>query len=413
VLDTARIRSRFPALGATHGGRPIVYADAPGGTQVPDSVIEAVAGWYRDGISNTHGAFPRSEATDRLIADAREAAADLLGTSAERIVFGQNATSLLFHLARAFARTIGPGDEVVVTSLDHDANVRPWLVAAADAGATARRVDVRDDDVTLDTDSLDAVLSDRTKLVAVTMASNAVGTITPVREVIARAHAVGALVVVDAVHAAQHLPVEMDASGADIAAVSAYKFFGPHVGMLAVRRELLEAWTPDRVRPAAERGPERWETGTQNHEGLAGTIAVIEYLADLGRTDGDPSDGTRRAAVAAAYRAIAQHERALAARFLEGVARLPHIELVGIADPGRVDERTPTFAIRCDGREPLEVAKQLADRGIWTWDGHYYAIELFERLGLLDTGGAVRIGFCHYHSLQEVERVLAALGELG
>lgn len=412
MLDPDRIRDRFPALGATPGGRPVVLADAPGGTQVPDVVIDAVSGWYREGISNTHGAFPRSEATDALIAAARAAAGDLLGAPADGIVFGQNATSLLLHVARSFARTIGPGDEVVVTSLDHDANIRPWAIGARDAGAEIRWVDVRPDDATLDLGSLERAISPRTRLVAVTAASNAVGTIPPVVEVVERAHAVGALVALDAVHAAQHLTVDLAGSGADLLVSSAYKVFGPHLGMLAATADVLERWTPDKLRPAPDRAPERWETGTQNHEALAGTIAAIEYLADLGRSFGEVADGSRRAAILAAFRAIGEHERTLAEAFLEGVAGMAHVDIVGIADVARAHERTPTFAIRCRARSPLEAAKQLADRGIWTWDGHHYAIELFERLGLLTSGGVLRIGFCHYHTLDEVDRVLEAVGEL-
>jgi cysteine desulfurase family protein (TIGR01976 family) len=412
VLDPARIRDRFPALGAAHGGRPVVFADAPGGTQVPDVVIEAVSGWYRRGISNTHGAFARSRATDASIAEARAAVGDLLGAPAEGIVFGQNATSLLLHVARAFARTIGPDDEIVVTALDHDANIRPWVIAARDAGATVRWVDVRPHDVTLELGSLERVLSSRTRLVAVTMASNAVGTIPPLVEVVERARSVGALVALDAVHAAQHLRVDLIGSGVDLLVASAYKVFGPHLGMLAATQDLLDRWEPDKLRPAPDRSPERWETGTQNHEALAGVIAAVDYLAELGHAFGDPIDGSRSSAIRAAFDAIGAHERALAAGFLEGIRGMSHVEVVGIADPTRAAERTPTFSLRLNGCSPLEAAERLAERGIWTWDGHHYAIELFDRLGLLAAGGSLRIGFCHYHGADEVDRVLEAVREL-
>jgi cysteine desulfurase family protein (TIGR01976 family) len=411
---TFDVRSQFPALGRPGpDGRPYVWADAPGGSQAPVSVIDAVAGRMRTGASNTHGAFVTSHEIDELIGTAREAGADFLGCDPDEVVFGPNATTLLLHLSRSFARTIGGGDEVVVTRLDHDANVRPWILAARDAGATVRWVDVRVDDVTLDLDSFDAALSERTKLVAFTLASNAVGTMPPARELVRRAKATGAVVALDGVHCAQHRAIGVHALGADIVATSPYKFFGPHMGMAAVGRELLERWAPYKLRPASDANPNRWETGTQNHEGMAGTIAAIEYIADAGRTFGGPGNDSRRTAIEAGFGAFEAHERALAVRFLEGIERIPAVRLIGIADPARAGERTPTFAIRLDDQHPLDSAKGLADRGIFVWDGHYYAIEVFDRLGLLESGGAVRIGFCHYHTPDEVDRVLEALRDLG
>jgi cysteine desulfurase family protein (TIGR01976 family) len=396
TFDVEAIRARFPALArAGADGRPYVWADAPGGSQAPDSVIAAVAGRMRAGASNQHGAFPVSRDVDDLIEDAHRAGAGFLGCDPDEIVFGQNATSLLLHLSRSFARTLEPGDDVVVTRLDHDANVRPWVLAARDAGANVRWVDVREDDVTLDLDSFDAQLTDRTKLVAFTLASNAVGTIPPAAELIRRAKAAGALVALDGVHAAQHRAIDLHGLGADIVATSPYKFFGPHQGMLGVRRELLTTWEPYKLRPVSDELPDRWETGTQSHEALAGTIAAIAYIADAGGFD-----------------VFAAHERALTTRFLEGLARIPTVRLIGIADPARADERTPTFAVRAGDRDPFETSAALAERGIFTWDGHYYAIEVFDRLGLLATGGAVRIGFCHYHTIEEIERVLDALEDL-
>jgi cysteine desulfurase family protein (TIGR01976 family) len=407
VLDVEAIRSRFPALSRTGAdGRPLVLADAPGGSQVPDTVIEAVSGHYRRGMSNTHGAFPTSEDTDRVIADARAGAADLTGAEPDEIVVGPNATTLLFHLSRSFAKTLAPGDEVVLTRLDHDANVRPWVLAAADAGATVRWVDVREEDVTVDLDSFDAALSERTKLVAFTLASNAVGTIPPAAELVRRAKAVGAMVVLDGVHFAQHRLLDLHGVGADVIACSPYKFFGPHLGLLAARRSLLETLTPYKLVPSSDEVPERWETGTQNHEGLAGLAAAVEYLSGLG------TGVTRRERLAAAYAAIAEHERDLARRFLEGIAELPGVRLWGIGDLDRLEERTPTFAIRVGSEHPRRTAEALAARGIAVWDGDYYAREIMTRLGLLETGGAVRIGFCHYHTQDEVDRVLEALTEL-
>ena len=407
-FDVDALRTRFPALARTGpDGRPFVWADAPGGSQAPDTVIAAVAERMRHGASNTHGAFPASVEIDALIADAHHAGADLLGCDPDEVVFGQNATSLLLHLSRSFARTIRPGDEVMVTRLDHDANVRPWVLAARDAGATVRWVDVRDDDVTIDEASFEARLSDRTRLVAFTLASNAVGSIPPALGLIRRAKEVGALVALDGVHAAQHRAIDLHGLGADVVATSPYKFFGPHQGMLGVRRELLETWEPYKLRPVDDVNPHRWETGTQSHEAMAGTIAAIDYIADAaGR------HASRREGIEAAFAAFGAHERALTSHFLNGLAHLRDVRVIGIADPTRVDERTPTFAVRVAAQPPAQTSAALAERGIFTWDGHYYAIEVFDRLGLLPSGGAVRIGFCHYHTVAEVDRVLEALADV-
>ncbi len=409
VLDLRSIRARFPALARIgEDGSPPVLADAPGGSQVPDVVIEAVSGHYRRGMSNTHGVFATSEETDDVIAEARRAAADLTGADPGEIVFGPNATTLLFHLSRSFSKVLQPGDELVVTRLDHDANVRPWVLAAADAGATVRWVDVREDDVTIDIDSFAAALSPRTKLVAFTLASNAVGTIPPAADLVALAKEVGAVVAVDAVHLTQHRLPDLHGLGADLLVCSPYKFFGPHLGILAARRHLLETWTPYKLVPASDGAPERWETGTQNHEGLAGLVAAVEYLAGIEGAAGMP----RRERLATSYDAIATHERTLADRFLDGIDGLPGVRLWGISDRARLDERTPTFAIRVQDEHPAQTAKRLAARGIFVWDGDYYAREIMVRLGLFDSGGAVRIGFCHYHTPAEVDRVLEALATL-
>jgi cysteine desulfurase family protein (TIGR01976 family) len=407
TYDVTRIRARFPALARTGGdGRPYVWADAPGGSQMVDSAIDAVTARMRAGASNTHGVFPVSEEIDTLIADARRAGADLLGCDPGEIVFGQNATSLLLHLSRSIGRTWGAGDEVVVTRLDHDANVRPWILAAADAGATVRWVDVRPDDVTLDLDDLAQVVGPRTRLVACTLASNAVGTMPPVADVVAIAKRAGALVALDGVHLAQHRAIDLHGLGADLVATSPYKYFGPHQGMAAVRADLLASLVPYKLRAAPDEDPERWESGTQNHEALAGTVAAIDYIAEAG------GGGDRRDAVRRGYDAFEAHERELAARFLEGIGGLPAVRLIGIADASRLDERTPTFAVRVGDQHPIETSRLLGERGIFTWEGHYYAIEVFERLGLLETGGALRIGFCHYHTLDEVDRVLEGLADL-
>ena len=412
--DLSALRARFPALRRIQDGRAVVIADAPGGSQVPDTVIEAVSARYREGISNLDGAFATSRETQQVVDAARQAGADLVGTSPERIVFGPNSTSLLFHAARAFTRTLEPGDEVVVTRLDHDANIRPWVLAARDAGATVRWVDLRTEDATLDIASFHEALSDRTRLVAFTLASNGVGTITPAAALVRTAKEAGALVAVDGVHLAQHRAIDFDALGADLLSVSPYKVFGPHLGMLAAGPAVLDGWDPYRLRPAQDYpSPERWETGTQNHEGLAGFVAAVDYLAEAGRTFGDATaESSRAAAVRAAFAVFGAHERALAARFLDGLARIDGARLWGVNDPDRLDERTPTFALRLGDHHPAKTAEALGERGIFVWDGHYYAMELMQRLGILDDGGAVRIGFCHYHTSDEADRVLDALADL-
>jgi cysteine desulfurase family protein (TIGR01976 family) len=410
--DLTPLRGRFPGLARALDGRPCVFADAPGGSQVPEAVIEAMASYMRTSNANAHGAFVTSAETDRLIEEAHRAGADLLGCDASEVVFGPNATTLLFALSRSVARTLGPGDEIVVTRLDHDANIRPWLMAAEDTGAAVRWVDVRDDDVTIDLDSFEEALTERTRIVAFTLASNAVGTVTPAADLAELAHEAGALVVCDGVHVAQHRLIDVGAIGADVVVCSPYKIFGPHLGILFGRRELLESWHPYKVRAASEELPYRWETGTQNHEGFAGFVAAADYLADVGRTHGNPAGRRRRDAMAAAFDVIGAHEANLSRRFLEGIGGIDELRLYGITTTDRVAERTPTFAVRIADQHPFETAKLLGERGIFVWDGHYYALELMERLGLQETGGAVRVGFCHYNTDQEVDRVLGELASL-
>ena len=406
--DLARIRSRFPALARQIDGRPAVFVDAPGGSQVPEPVIEAMAGYLRRSNANAHGAFATSQETDDVIAEAHRAAADLLNADTDEVVFGPNATTLLFAISRSVARMLGSGDEVVVTRLDHDANVWPWVLAAQDAGATVRWVDIREDDATLEVPSFEAALSERTKIVAFTLASNAVGTITPAAELARLVHErTPAIVACDGVHLAQHRRIDVRAIGADLVVCSPYKIFGPHLGILFGRREVLSSLRPYKVRPAEDALPFAFETGTQNHEGFAGWIAAVGYLAELGEGTG------RRAAVRDAFeRAIVPWEAELSRRFLVGIRAIPSVRLYGIAEPERAGERTPTFAVRVADQHPAETAKTLAGRGIFVWDGNYYALEIMERLGLQDSGGAVRIGFCHYNTPDEVDRVLEELATL-
>ncbi len=414
MTDLSSVRGRFPALARTLGGRPCVFADAPGGTQVPEIVIAAMDRYLRRSNANAGGAFATSHETDRVIAGAREAAADLLGCRPDEIVFGPNTTTLAFALSRSLAREVASGDEVVVTVLDHDANVTPWLEVAEDTGATARWVDIRDEECALDLEGLEDALGERTRLVAFTLASNAVGTIPDAAAIVAliRDLAKDALIAVDAVHLAPHRPIDVRSLGADVLFCSAYKFFGPHLGLMYARREHLEAWHAYKVRPAPEEAPERWETGTQSHEALAGLTAAVEYLAGLGREFGDARGAGRRRAVRAGLEAAGRHEVALSRRFLAGLARIPSARLYGIRDPARVAERTPTFAIRLADRSPRSVAEELGRRGIFAWDGNYYALALMERLGLEGSGGAVRIGFCHYNTAEEVDRVLEEVASL-
>jgi cysteine desulfurase family protein (TIGR01976 family) len=384
-----------------------VFLDGPGGSQVPQSVIDAVTDCLAYRNANDGGAFATSRAVGELVEAARGAVADLLGAAdPDEVVFGANMTTLTFALSRALARTWKAGDEVVVTRLDHDANIAPWVLAATDTGVTVRFLDIDPSDCTLRLDLLPTLLSDRTKLVAVGLASNAVGTVNPVREVVAAARRVGALVFVDAVHAVPHRSVDVVALGADFLACSPYKFFGPHLGVLWGRRDLLEQLPAYKVRPAPDSGPGRWMTGTPSFEAIAGTHGAVEYLASLGTgTD-------RRAALVACYEAIRAHETALAAQFLGGLARLPAWRVWGIADTARLGERVSTFGLSHRTRPAGEVASALGAQGLFVWSGHFYAQGLIERLGLAP-GGMLRLGFLHYNTAEEVVRTLDALAAVG
>ncbi|HUR52594.1 MAG TPA: cysteine desulfurase-like protein, partial [Gemmataceae bacterium] len=381
--------------------------DGPGGSQVPRSVIDAVADCLAHRNANDGGAFATSRAAGEVVDAARGAVADLIGAAnPDEVVFGPNMTTLTFALSRALAKTWRPGDEIVVTRLDHDANVTPWVLAAADAGATVRFLDIDPADCTLRLDLLPTLLNERTKLVAVGLASNAVGTVNPVREVVAAARGVGALVFVDAVHAVPHRPVDVVALGADFLACSPYKFFGPHAGVLWGHRDLLERLPAYKVRPAPDAGPGRWMTGTPSFEAIAGTHAAVDYLASLG------IGGDRRAALAAGYAMIRAHETALAAQFLDGLARLPGWRVWGIADRTRIGDRVPTFGLTHRTRPAAEVARTLGEQGLFVWSGHFYAQGLIERLGLAPEG-VLRIGCLHYNTAAEVARTLDALAAAG
>jgi cysteine desulfurase family protein (TIGR01976 family) len=410
TVDLSAARRQFPALARSVGGAPAVYADAPGGTQVPSSVIDAVSRYLADRNANTGGAFVTSEATDETIAEARRAGADLLGCSADEIVFGANMTSLAFALSRSITRLLRPGDNVVVTALDHDANVMPWVEAARDACAEVRWADLDPVTGTLDLDSLDGALNRRTRVVAFTLASNALGTVPPADDIVARieAKATEALIICDGVHLAPHRAMHAAALGADVVLCSAYKFFGPHVSVMFLRRAVADGLHAYKVRPAHDEHPDRWENGTKNHEGLAGFTAAIDYIAGLAAPPGSNEPSGRRGRVLASMHAVERFEAELATRFIEGLERIGNARLYGLA-AGQVDARTPTFAVTMANHQPRAVAARLGDRGVFVWDGNYYALAAMERLGLEPHGGAVRVGFCHYNTAEEVDRVLEEL----
>jgi cysteine desulfurase family protein (TIGR01976 family) len=408
-FDANAVRPLFPALREAVGGRPALFFDAPGGTQVPQSVIDAIGGYLTHSNANAHGAFLTSRRTDAVLAGAHQALADLLGCAPDEVFFGQNMTSLTFALSRAIGRELGPGDEVVVTRLDHDANVAPWR-ALEERGVTVREVDVDIEDCTLDMADLAAKITPRTKLVAVGYASNAVGTINDVRKVAELARSVGALSFVDAVHYAPHGPIDVQALGCDFLACSVYKFFGPHVGVIYGKREHLERLQPYKVRPASNTSPDRWMTGTQNHEGLAGSIAAVDYLAGLAAPEAQAAG--RRAALVDAMTTIKRYERELSERLVGGLLRIPGLTFYGIREPERFDRRTPTVSFRLAGHPPATIAARLGEQGIFVWNGNYYALSLTERLGVETDGGMVRVGLAHYNTAEEVDRLLDALEAL-
>jgi cysteine desulfurase family protein (TIGR01976 family) len=409
-FDVEWARAQFPALQQTVNGQPAVFFDAPGGTQVPQRVIDAISQYLATSNANTHGAFLTSERTDRVYSGAHVAMADFFNCDPDEVVFGANMTTLTFALSRSIGRDLKSGDELLVTQLDHDANVSPW-VALEERGAKVRTADIKPADCTLDMFDLQAKVRRSTRLVAVGYAANAVGTINDVAEVVRLAHGVGALAFVDAVHFAPHGLIDVRALDCDFLACSAYKFFGPHVGVLYGKREHLQRLRPHKLRACTEQLPDRWESGTQNHEGMAGTIAAIDYLADLGRHH-VPGVGNRREALAAAYEVVAQHERELAERLIRGLLEISGLTFYGIKDPAKFDQRTPTVAVRMEGYTPRELAEQLGQRGIFTWDGNYYAVDLVERLGVQKDGGMLRIGLAHYNTAEEVDRVLQELRAL-
>jgi len=414
ALDVDWVRAQFPSLRRTVNGTPAAFLDAPAGTQVPQQVADAMRDYLLHDNANTAGAFETSRRTDAMLAEAHQAMADFLGCERDEVFFGQNMTSLTFALSRAIGRELQPGDEIVVTTLDHDANVAPWR-ALEERGMVVRQADIHVEDCTLDMDDLRRKITGRTRLMAVGYAANAVGTINDVKEVVRLARAAGALSFIDAVHYAPHGPIDVRALGCDFLACSPYKFFGPHQGVIYGKREHLARLRPYKVRPAPDSLPDRWETGTLSHESIAGVAAAVDYIAGIGRRFAASSAASpvpRREAILAAYGVIREYEMSLARKLIAGLVEIPGLTFYGISDPARFQQRVPTVGVRLARAKPAEIAAYLGERGIFTWDGNYYAINLTERLGVERDGGLLRIGLVHYNTAEEVERLLAALREL-
>jgi len=409
LLDTAWVRSQFPSLKTQVNGHTAAFLDGPAGTQVPTQVIHAIQSYLLTANANTGGAFLTSRRTEEIIAHARAAMADLFNCEKDEVVFGQNMTTITYAFSRAIARDLKPGDEILLTTLDHDANFSPWK-ALEEKGIIIRTVDIREADCTLDLDDLKSKLNEKTRLVAVGYASNSVGTINPVAEITRLAHAAGAMIYIDAVHYAPHGLIDVKALDCDFLVCSPYKFFGPHMGALYGKRQHLQSFRPYKVRPCSDQLPDRWESGTQIHELIAGIGAAVEYLAELGRRC-DPNATTRREALASAYHSTVTHETGIIWRLIDGLKSIPGVRVYGITDPQRSAERCSTLSLRLGNHHPTAIATFLGERGIFTWDGNYYALNLSERLGVESQGGMLRIGLVHYNTSEEVDRLLAALRE--
>lgn len=411
-LDLHLVRQQFPAL-----RRPVIFFDNPGGTQIAQPAIDRMLSYLTLHNANHGGAFATSRESDAILDEAHRAMADFLNAaSPQEIVFGANMTTLTLHISRSIARTWKPGDEIVVTRLDHDANITPWVLAAEDRGCNVRWVDFHPEDGTLNLEQMQSALDGRPRLVAVGYASNALGTINPVKKIVEMAHAAGAWVYVDAVQYAPHGPIDVQALGCDFLVCSAYKFFGPHVGVLYGRYDLLEELVAYKVRPAPAEPPGKFETGTLNHEGIAGVLGAIEYLEWLGRTFGQVYAEKyaerypgRRGVLKQAMAAVRAYEFELSRALLDVLQETPGVTIYGLTDSRRLEERVPTYAFTWKGFHPREVAHRLAQENIFVWDGNYYALAVTERLGLEESGGMVRVGPVHYNTLDEVERLREAL----
>ncbi len=418
-LDLEHIRSQFPALAMQVNGQPAIFLDNPGGAQVPQTVIDAVSRYLAHSNANHGGAFATSQRSDEILDDAHGAMADMLNArSADEIVFGPNMTTLTFSVSRALGRQIGPGDEIVLTRMDHDANITPWVMMAQDRGATVRWVDFDVEDYTLDMAGLRDVLSERTKIVAVGYASNALGTVHDVATITRWAHEVGALVFIDAVQYAPHGPIDVQALGCDLLAMSGYKFFGTHIGVLFGRYDLLDSLPAYKVRPAPNEPPGKFETGTQNHEGIAGGLAAVNFLAEIGRQYGGDYGSQyaglsgRRLHLKTGMATLRAYDHTLSAAILDELETLPGVRIHGISDRSRLHERVPTVSFSWPGRHPRAIAAYLGQQGIFVWDGNYYALSVTQRLGLEDKGGMVRVGAALYNTVDEIRRLGDALRAL-
>ena len=390
-IDIAAVRAEFPALARMEGSLTAAYLDGPGGTQTPTPVIRAMAGVLERGISNLGGGFGASDEAAQVTAGARAAMGRMFGADPSTISFGQNMTSITFAMSRALSTTWRAGDAIVLTSLDHDANFTPWTMAA-DAGVEVRVAEFERATGLLDPSAVADLLDERVRMVAVCLASNALGTVVDIATICEAAHHFGALVYVDAVHAAPHLGIDVGTLGCDLLVASAYKFFGPHTGILYGTPEVMASTDAYKVRPAPSDPPGKWETGTQSFESLAGVTAAVEYLEALG------------------HDSVGTYEQALGQRFLDGIAGMTHVELYGVPEMG--ENRVATFAVAVEAHHPDEVAGRMAEAGVYVWSGHYYAVNVMDRLGVLDTGGLVRIGFVHYNTSDEVDRALEVLESL-
>lgn len=416
TLEPETIRRHFPAL-----ERPAIFFDNPGGTQIARMAAERMQRYLYTCNANHEGAFETSRQSDAILEEAHAAMADFLNAARpEEIIFGNNMTTLTLHLSRSLAQQLQPGDEIVVTRLDHDANISPWLLAAEDRGCKVTWIDFDVEDGTLKLDEFEKALARKPKLAAFGYASNALGTINPVRQMTEMAHAAGTLVFVDAVQYAPHGPIDVQALGVDMLACSSYKFFGPHAGALYGRYDLLDGLKAYKVRPATDALPGKFETGTQNHEGIAGILGTLEYLEWLGKTFGSEQEQAlrergydgQRLEFKKALTAIRAYEFELSRRLLTTLQGVPGLRLYGLSDPLRLDERVPTFSFTLDGWEPRAVAEALAKESIYTWDGNYYALAVTERLGLEGKGGMVRVGAVHYNTLEEIDRLGETLKRL-
>jgi len=408
-LDPSIIRSQFPSL-----DRPAIFFDNPGGTQIARQSAARIQTYLLETNANHEGAFATSRQSDAILDEAHAAMADFLNAARpEEIIFGNNMTTLTLHISRSLARTLNPGDEIVVTRLDHDANISPWLLVAEERGCKVTWIDFDVEDCTLKLDEFEKALEHKPKIVAFGYASNAVGTVNPVRKITQMAHAAGALVYVDAVQYAPHGPIDVQSLGVDFLVCSSYKFFGPHAGALYGRYELLDELKAYKVRPATDSLPGKFETGTQNHEGIAGVLGALEYFEWLGKTfGGEQEEGLRergysgrRLELKKAMTVLRACEFELSRALLSALEQVPGLRLYGLADPSKLDQRVPTFSFTLEGKHPRAVAEALAAEGIYVWDGNYYALAVTERLGVEQSGGMVRVGAVHYNTLDEVARL--------